>query len=48
MSLSQMGNMFQARCYSKYLALQVQAKLLNLDKNDHGFPHWKENKDPRF
>lgn len=44
----QVGNMFQARCYSKYLALQIQAKLLGLDKNNHGYPQYKANNDPRF
>jgi len=40
------GNMFQARCFSKHVALQIQMTELGLGKSS--YPKYKELKDPRF
>jgi len=44
----QCGNFFQARCFSRLLALQIQMIELGLNPKDATYPDWKEVKDPRF
>lgn len=44
----QAGNFFQARCYSRLLALQIQEIELGLADKYNPYPEEKENKDPRF
>lgn len=42
------GNFFQARCYSRLVALQIQQIQLGLSPKNVPYPEDKENKDPRF
>lgn len=42
------GNFFQARCYSRLMALQIQQIELGLADKNTPYPEEKENKDPRF
>jgi len=44
----QCGNFFQARCYSRVLALQIQQIELGMTKKDAPYPAEKELKDQRF
>jgi len=44
----QAGNFSQARCFSRVLALQIQAIELGLADKNHPYPVEKENVDPRF
>ncbi|KDE04172.1 hypothetical protein MVLG_05396 [Microbotryum lychnidis-dioicae p1A1 Lamole] len=44
----QSGNMFQARCYSKWLALQIHMCELGLTPKQAEYPKYKEVVDPRF
>lgn len=44
----QAGNFFQARCYSRLLALYIQMQELGMRPHDNPYPDEKENKDPRF
>ncbi|KAK4701397.1 hypothetical protein P7C70_g4838, partial [Phenoliferia sp. Uapishka_3] len=41
------GNMFQARCFSKHVALQIQMQELGM-ATAQTFPKYKERPDPRF
>jgi len=43
-----LGNFFQARCYSRLTALQIQQIELGMTKKDQSYPEEKEIKDPRF
>lgn len=44
----QAGNFFQARCFSRVLALQIQEIELGMADKYHPYPVEKEIKDPRF
>jgi len=44
----QCGNFFQARCFSRLTALQIQQIELGLVDKNNPYPEEKENKDPRF
>ncbi|KAL7008598.1 hypothetical protein EMMF5_001860 [Cystobasidiomycetes sp. EMM_F5] len=44
----QCGNFFQARCYSRLVALQIQQQLLGMTDKNAPYPKDKENKDIRF
>ena len=42
------SNFFQARCFSRLTALQIQQIELGLVDKNNPYPEEKENKDPRF
>jgi len=44
----QCGNFFQARCFSRLVALQIQSIEEGLIPDEYPYPEEKENKDPRF
>lgn len=44
----QAGNFFQARCYSRLTALQIQQIELGMTDKNQSYPEEKEIKDPRF
>jgi len=44
----QAGNFFQARCFSRLLALQIQMIELGMNPKDAPYPEYKEVKDQRF